>query len=383
MKKLKILHLCTDEKFIDRAIATFETAYPKQNIVCVYNNKEKISYIKSDVDFTAGFKESLVGLDFSKIGEIDILVVHSLRDFWFRTIEKLDKNIPIVWIGWGYDYYDLIGGDDKWLLKDTLALSGKLKKSKTIKQRIKELVMYPAVRRTKVIERIQYFTPVIPAEYEILKDSREWRTFPSQVDWNYAAAEKDLSSYISDAGIADVKRDNILLGNSATCTNNHVEIFKILKEINLEDRKLIIPLNYGDKDYGGKIHKAANNMLGRNADVLVDFMPIEEYMRKISSCGIVIMNHIRQQGVGNIISMLYLGAKVFLREENPTFNFLKSRGAIIFSIQELERDPHLLKSLLIESEVVNNREVIETIWSNAVLLEKTKKMISSLIGKEK
>ncbi|AYM89676.1 hypothetical protein D9980_03270 [Serratia sp. 3ACOL1] len=381
MKKLRILHLCTDEKFIDRAISTFELAYPEQNIVCIYNKGEEILHIKREVDFRAGFKESLLGIDFSKIGHVDVLVIHSLRDFWFKTIEKLDKKIPVVWIGWGYDYYDLIGRIDKWLLKDTNLFFTQLKKNKNFKQSIKELILYPTIRRLKVIERIQYFSPVIPDEYNLLKNCRNWSVFPEQVDWNYGAAEKDLSYYVSDDA-ENATRENILVGNSATITNNHLEIFDILKKIDLQERKLIVPLNYGDMDYGFRIQQVANEILGRNADVLADFMPLEEYMEKISSCGFVIMNHVRQQGVGNIISMIYMGAKVFLREENPTFNFLRNKGVMIFSVQELERDSLLLSSSLTSCEVIENRVIIEGIWSNAVLLEKTKKLVSTLTKKE-
>ncbi|MEB7883348.1 TDP-N-acetylfucosamine:lipid II N-acetylfucosaminyltransferase family protein [Serratia fonticola] len=376
MKKLKILHLCTDEKFIDRAINTFESAYPNQNILCLYNKGETISHIKRKVDLKAGFKESLFGMDFSIVGKIDVLVVHSLRDFWFRTIERLDKSIPIVWIGWGYDYYDLMGGRDKWLLEKTNILFNQTKKNISIKQYVKNLVLYPFFRRVKCIERIQYFSPVIPDEYNLLKKCRNWRKFPEQVSWNYCAAEKDLSCYVFDH--QDLKRENILVGNSATITNNHLEIFNTLKDIQLRERKLIVPLNYGDMEYGFKVQRIANKIFGVNADVLVDFMPLDQYIEKINSCGYVIMNHIRQQGVGNIVVMTYFGAKIFLREENPTFRFLKNEGAVIFSIQELERNSELLSKPLSIYEVTKNRKVIEGIWSDEILLEKTKKLISAL-----
>lgn len=376
MKKLKILHLCTDEKFIDRAINIFELVYPKQNIVCVYNRGGGISHIKRNVDFMVGVKESILGINLVNIGDVDILIVHSLRDFWFRTIEKLDKKIPIVWVGWGYDYYDLIGGDEKWLLKDTHLIHRQTRERKGIKQSIKEVIMYPKIRRLKCIERIQYFTPVIPSEYNILKESHKWKVFPEQVDWNYCAAEKDLSSYVFDN--ENIKRENILIGNSATSTNNHIEVFNVLKKQNLQQRKLIIPLNYGDVVYGAKIRQVAKELFADNADVLIDFMPLDEYIEKINSCGFVIMNHVRQQGVGNIVVMIYFGAKIFLREENPTFEFLKSKGLAIFTIQELEMNPNLLSSPLKNNDITKNRAIIESIWSDTILMEKTKKLISTL-----
>lgn len=58
MGKLRILHLCTDEKFIDRAINIFELAYPKQNFLCVYDKGLPVTHIKKDIDFYVGKRES-------------------------------------------------------------------------------------------------------------------------------------------------------------------------------------------------------------------------------------------------------------------------------------------------------------------------------------
>ncbi|MGP4883030.1 hypothetical protein ACTXQV_67810, partial [Klebsiella pneumoniae] len=62
---------------------------------------------------------------------------------------------------------------------------------------------------------------------------------------------------------------------------------------------------------------------------VVDYMPIQQYVGILINCGFVIMNHVRQQALGNILIMLYLGAKVFLREENPVYTFLKNHGVAL------------------------------------------------------
>ena len=284
-------------------------------------------------------------------------------------------------MGWGYDYYDLIGGDEKWLLQDTYSFYKEESQKRNLTQILKDAILYPRWRQSRVIEKIQYFSPVLQDEYQTLRNCRAWKSFPEQVDWNYSPAEKDLSYYVSSSDDVGAIGNNVLVGNSATNTNNHLEIFRTLRNINLQGRKFIIPLNYGDKIYGEKIGRMANELLGEHADVLLKFMPIDDYMNKISSCGFVIMNHVRQQGVGNIISMLYMGAKVFIREENPTFIYLKRNGVTVFSVQELENNPQLLFSPLSQLEVVNNRTIVESLWSNSTLLKKTKKIIYTLMNK--
>ena len=40
--------------------------------------------------------------------------------------------------------------------------------------------------------------------------------------------------------------NNILIGNSRSYANNHLEIFSILSKFNIANRKVIVPLSYGN-----------------------------------------------------------------------------------------------------------------------------------------
>ena len=63
-------------------------------------------------------------------------------------------------------------------------------------------------------------------------------------------------------------------------------------------------------------------------------MPLSDYTKLMQTCKVVIMNHYRQQAVGNIISAVYLGAKVFLNKENSAYLYLKGLGCPIYEITE-------------------------------------------------
>ena len=41
---------------------------------------------------------------------------------------------------------------------------------------------------------------------------------------------------------------NILIGNSATETNNHIEVLDLLSKFKNEDIKIYVPLSYGDME---------------------------------------------------------------------------------------------------------------------------------------
>ena len=64
-----------------------------------------------------------------------------------------------------------------------------------------------------------------------------------------------------------------------------------------------------------QVHAHQNNL----------FMPdVKTEMDKLEWCDTLIFNHIRQQGVGNIITLGYLGAKIYLNKKSPVFEFYKN-----------------------------------------------------------
>ncbi|MFV8844164.1 TDP-N-acetylfucosamine:lipid II N-acetylfucosaminyltransferase [Serratia fonticola] len=383
-KKVNILHLCPDEKFIDRALDTFESAFPGQNKVCAYTKKKPAKYIKHNIEYSACAIDVMCGVSKKYVEGFDVVILHSLNSAWYRTIERLSTNVPIVWIGWGYDYYDIIDPLNNTLLSKTKKFEEDRRNKKGEKKGIKQRIQGFLNRKNRVIrliERINYFSPVIDTEYDILKNVGSWRCFPTLARWNYAAAEYDLSTYVKDVKALNIAKENILVGNSATSTNNHLEAFDLLNSIGFKNREIIVPLSYGDLSYGAELVNIGATLLGDSFSPLIDFMSPVEYIDKINQCGFVIMNHVRQQAVGNIIIMLYLGAKVFLREENPTYKFFKNEGVVLFTIQELSKNHAHLKFSLTDEEVKLNRSILDAIWSNKALVKKTHILMEQVVNK--
>src|SRR5690606_8564482 len=126
---------------------------------------------------------------------------------------------------------------------------------------------------------------------------------------------------------------------SAFYTNNHLEAFELLKNIDLGKKKIICPLSYGNRNYAKKIADKGKKRWKDNFVPLFKLMPLHEYNEYLRLCGIVIMNNYRQQAVGNILTMIWMGAKVFLNEETSLYKYLKRIGVFVFSIStDLDRD---------------------------------------------
>jgi hypothetical protein len=371
MKQIKIAHLATDEKFIDAAIESFEREVPGSNDLYLYGS-DSIVHVSSKFNKVSNFQR-YSGLLAEDLNEYDIIVIHSLSSIWFRTIKRLAKDKVVIWLGWGFDYYDIVFRCHEDLL---LPLTAALKKThvynnknisyfSSVKKIVKNIVM-PS--KNDIIERINIFVPVLPSEYEIVKRSYNGGAFPQQAKWTYGNLEDNLIKGFSGKKVSG---RSILVGNSASDTNNHLDVFLLLSKINIENRKIVTPLSYGDMAYRSAVVKCGENYFSENFFPLIEFMSIDDYIKTIMTCGFVVMNHIRQQGVGNIVIMLYLGAKLFMQENCPTFIFLKELGAVVFSVQELESSPAMLSHLLDDKSMAINRRVVEAVWSKGASINNT------------
>ena len=114
----------------------------------------------------------------------------------------------------------------------------------------------------------------------------------------------------------------VLLGNSGDPTNNHMDAIKHLKSPRLFDSEIFCPLSYGNKMYIEFLENWMRGKLGERFVALDSFMAREEYIKFLSTIDIVIMNHNRQQAVGNIISALVLGKPVFMKK-SMVYSMLK------------------------------------------------------------
>lgn len=360
----KILHVMIDEKFNDMAIRQFEEAEPGVSEYWVIATQ--LILTRSALARKCTITELQSQLSRSNISGV---VFHSLLPSHYKLLRKIPNGKCVIWLGWGYDYYPLLSDDCNGtrILNKTEPLH-----APPIKRQLKRLVE-PVLHRLILLKngglisdlaRIDYFAPVLDLEYEMVL--RQVSLKAEYIEWNYGTAEDDFSQ--ADMGLAVGK--NILAGNSATATNNHIELFEAIRDrIDLKDRKVIVPLSYGDAYYRSRVMKEGERLLGNAFTPLTTFMKKDQYLEIIRSCGFVMMNHLRQQALGNIFIAMLMGAKIFLNEENPLTAWLRFRGASIGSIDNI--DLHLLQ----DAEKEANRLLVYSHLGREHQKRKTKNLI--------
>jgi len=219
--------------------------------------------------------------------------------------------------------------------------------------------------------RADYFSAPIPEDLSVFKGRfPEFHGHYSQL--NYGNAGDTFAGARRLEG-----GENILVGNSASFSNNHLEIFGQLADLDISGRKIVVPLSYGNPEYRDEIVARGRRLFGEAFTPLIDMLSLEEYLSVVASCNVVIMNHKRQQALGNIGAALYHGAHLFLDEANTTVDFFRSRGAFIYTTKELKADD-LPRDPLPAAAVATNRRVLETFWGSEQVVRNAEALIGQL-----
>lgn len=95
------------------------------------------------------------------------------------------------------------------------------------------------------------------------------------------------------------------------------------------------------------------------------------------------MGHIRQQAMGNIISLLYMGTKVFFFKESIVYRYLINKGIVVYSYDQMKENIQLVHEPLHDETVSNNREILIKYWGRNINNEYTKKIINLVFARPK
>lgn len=377
----KIIHIVSDEKFIDMAYREFEYEAPGKNIFIIPSKPHLLKYIKhANITFLDNNEIKLL----LSSEHCCAIIFHSLGYHYSHILKWIPAGKKTIWLGWGYDYYTsllstkypygLLLSETQQIAKQCISTNLVSSIKKKIKTYIKILVGRKNHISESLLKKVDYFIPVLDVEYKLVLKFNPWFK-PKYIPWNYGTLEDDFITDDYDNGELG---SNILVGNSAAMENNHSEVFHFIKNnVDFSDRKIVVPLSYGDSRYAEYIIKTGYDLFGSAFTPLRDFMDKDEYIELLQSCGYVFMNHLRQQALGNINIMLSKGAKVFLNSSSPIYDWLVKKDAFVFTIESL-LNPNEGKIALVPlslSEQEHNKQIMMNYWGRNVQRQKTRELI--------
>lgn len=391
----RFLHIIPDDKFIDAAHAIFEEVDPGSHDFLVVDRRT-LHHIRSFQPIQLDLVDAIRPEFLEQLPGYAAVVVHYLSKAARLIVDAAPAPTNFAWIGWGADYYHLIKDRGGLLLPKTRALVDELRRSQarslaSIVGEAVEALHHPwqaarnvsAKRRLarlgpgapdehRLLDRISIFAPVLPEDYEAIQRSHT-RFSPLQVRWNYWTEGFGATSDSTTASSRD-----ILLGNSATHENNHLDALGLLAQAPLDDRRIICPLSYGDQAYGDEISARGRDIFGSQFVPVRHFIDSGAYARMLQSCSIAAMNHVRQQAMGNIILMLWQGSRVFLNPASPVRAAMARIGIETYEIGEL---PNYLRSggcAVDQSTLQDVRSRLAQHFGRSAIIRQTERLLSLL-----
>lgn len=367
-----IYHILNDEKFSDWVVDSFEEINPDNNRYIAVSSRKSSKYLeRNQIEF----------LDISQFladinpGPSDLVIIYFLHIHNIKFLLKKKKTFKTLWVGYGADYYYYLLNKNQYgslRLSQTDKAFKLINKEKAFRHFFLSFYqfLYFHLKLKVALKRVDFFAPIIPNEFKLIKKLYPHFLF-KQVDFSFGDLDYLLGNEVNPNQSLGTK---ILIGNSATYANNHIDILNLLGSLKVSNQ-FFIPLSYGNHTYKKFLIDLCRSNFGGQVEILDDFIPRFKYFDHLRECGFVIMGHLRQQGMGNIYASLYMGAKLFIFKKNPVYEFLLGLGIIVFTIEELVKNPIHLETLLSEGEKHNNREIIISHYSKESVQKRIKGIV--------
>lgn len=241
----------------------------------------------------------------------DRIVIHSLASPFLIAMLRWNRSLcgKVWWVIWGKDLYLY-----------------QLSEKKSLPLR-----MYERFRRP-VFRDIAHVVATMQEDYDL---ARQW--YDVQGDFTPCY---ELYPYADDYGdgapaVSAEGKLTLLLGNSASRTNEHEEAIDLLAPKTENVGKIYCPLSYGgSRKYAERVRKHGQEVLGDLFEPLMDYLPFEEYRRIWDSTDVGVYNQKRQEALGNIFSLIMKKKTVYLRPAGPMSAFFRRLGVVTPALEK-------------------------------------------------
>ncbi len=365
-----ILHFLTNEQFTDYAIAQFSAPEMESEFVLIPSNHEswKMNLVDKCIIVYQNSPEFEALLN--RLDQYTGIIFHGMfwRNWQQPIMERVPKHVKVAWVFWGGDIYGRHEMGERFLAPMTKMLS-RLHGQKDHNEGLKVQTEMPL----ELFKRVDYCLTSVDEEYQFAK---EFLLSDIQLLWyTYYSIEVTIGA-LKDS---QCEGKNVWIGNSAAIENNHVDVlWRLWKKArrDLKDRNIIIPLSYGNVWVRNMVSKVGRFLFGKRIRVLDTYLPRNEYNGLMLSCSTFIGGHYQPAAQGNIITALWLGMRVYMNEQNLTYQFLKRIGATVFTIEK-DFKTCGFKPLTAE-ERQHNRDVLSAWYSKAHMMEGVKEIAKEL-----
>ena len=358
----KVYHIHTDLKFAKKF-----TYFPESHFDNKYILISKSSEGENHSDFMLFGRSSK---DINKLIELisdgAYILFYDLDPIKAHIACNVPSGPKLIWRFFGYELYRRI---PQVVLSPTSLIWQKKGNEKfsfaKLYESIKSFFFGKSDYLIKAMKRIDFFMCLSEAEYQFLRQYFQLPPFlciPHNYNFKYV-------SYQSSQ-----RKNTVIIGNSRAIYNNHLDVLKTLKD-NQEripsKYEFKVLFNYGqDNEYAAEVRRVAG--LCKNVTIIDEFMPMEEFVKFYTTVSALVIAGYRQMAMGNIVTALHKGVKLYLSPKNCMYSWLLDLGFAVFDVASLIDDlEHENISLTLEQHQMNTQglQKINKLYSNETFLK--------------
>lgn len=303
--KVKYLHIFTYVLFIEPYVNFINKNFDsKEHLFLILTNTGKVNLRENVKKISKNFK-SLLSL-IREIYRCEKIFLHGLVHYEIVLIFFLQPWLlrKCNWVVLGVDLYQY-----------------KFRK-KSLKSNSYE------VARRFVIKNMNGLIAFVKGDYELAQ-----KRYGAKGKYYYSFLYPNL--IYEELDLSKVKKDNektyIQVGNSADPALNHLEVFSKLEKYKDKAIEIICPLAYGNEGYRDKVIEQGTKIFGNKFNPIVELVSFEKYSELLTKIDIAIFSYEGQQALGNILILLGLGKKVYIRDDITSWGLCNDFGLKVFS----------------------------------------------------
>jgi len=360
--KNKVLHISTDNKFIEGAKNTFNQIFEYNTFLILSYFFQKLKFVKSGNNILIWrYHRFLLSLNSNFFNEYDIIILHDMNYFNSRLVIKRPE-LNYIYISWGYEIYN-----NKYILEKFPGIdifNYNPIKAKSFKKYCINLIKYGLI----ISEHKNYeiiFKAINKIE-NIVISKTEWNLLKALNILNSQCNLMPSFSYNPFVQIATLNKKakdiNIIVGNCSVEEIGHIKIFEILSKFSID--RIISPLSYGDFKYRKLVITTGEVLFQEKFQPIIEFEDLSSYREYFKNSSFYFDSSKRQRAWGNIVLCLEFGLKIFLNPLNPIYSLIKSLGGNVYSIEELSENS--LKKLTV-IQMNENQQIIRKYYSKEAI----------------
>ena len=367
-----ILHISCDDQFVRYVDKQFMGGNTSSRlVVCDFKRSPELAKHAPHMEYIQAYTENFRQL-LQSLGSYNAIIFHGMYGRWAAdALEAVPDNVTVAWVIWDGEIFGRPEIEASFYKPLTKCLWRQKKLYAYLRHGFKHKHAYfVSVDKFK---KIKYCLCDMPQEAayasQYLKMPLDW------VPYNYYS----VNDTIRDLRDKRSAGPNVFLGNSCTYNNNHIDAMWKLRPLISKEQKVITPLSYGELGPKKYIIQAGRLLLGKSFEPLIDYLPLDEYNAKMLSCSTMIQYLGSPGAQGNIVTGLWLGMRVFLNKQSIMYEFFKSLGAYVYSVEDdLNTDNPNLFQPMSDEETAHNRQVVEGFFGEKVTQERVMKIVGLL-----